>query len=334
MFSFTDIKDRSRTFATINEKSTGDVLEVVYFTENIRDDKFDQEQVDQFTKQLERYKNQSTENSLGHIELDSKYKFEILPHSEVQKTFEKEGVYITGKAGSGKSYQIALYIEKYHMLFPDNQIYYISANNLSNDKSLSKVLNLKRILKDGTTESVVKEINLLTITSVIDFKNYNNVLFVFDDIIDGDVTIDLMEIVGQLNEEERENFMKGAKIKELDFLEKYVMKRMVQTMYYIKKSVSNLLTRGRKNCISCLIVDHKLNSGELAIKIMSQATSVWMFPYDNDSKEVFARFLVEKLGFEKVDAKYVNSLEKYKFEFLYINCGKKFIMTPNLIKLF
>jgi len=74
----------------------------------------------------------------SEIKLDN----ETFEHS-VDKTQEREVLYISGMSGAGKSYYCKQYIEKYHKLYPKRPVYVFSS--LSQCKTLDKLKYLKRI---------------------------------------------------------------------------------------------------------------------------------------------------------------------------------------------
>lgn len=334
MFSFKELKETSRTFAIVEEVKTGKAQEVVYFTTWTRNDVIPEDAQEDYHKTLGKY-------SQSNGALDPKYQFKILPNSTPVEGFERDAIYVSGQAGSGKSWQIGNYIEKYHRFYPDNTIMYVSVNNIENDPSLDKVTALRRIVTDPKTGKdvevpVVQQINLMSIESVIDHKTWHNVLFVFDDIIDIKPTVNPDEIVNMLNEEEKKKFIKTRMtLKERESLENYVLRKMKRCVGYIRDSIGNLLNGGRKNRISVVVVDHKLNTGPVTCAYIAQCTTFWLFPYSNNSKRSLKTWLISKVSFDEEEADKVANMEFLQFDFLYVNrAGKKFCMTPDRLILF
>lgn len=334
MFSFKELKETSRTFAVVEDVKTGKAKEVVYFTTRSRVDVISPEAKEEYSETLARY-------SEPDGTLKPQYQYKILPNSEPVEGFERDAIYVSGQAGSGKSWQIANYIENYHRFYPDNTIRYVSVNNIENDKSLEKVVKLQRTVTDTKTGkdiqvAVVQQVNLMTVESAIDHKDWKDVLFVFDDIIDITPTVNPDEIVNLLSEEEKKKFVKtGMTLKEREALENYVERKMKRCVGYIRDSIGNLLKGGRKNHISVIIVDHKLNSGPITCSYIAQCTSFWLFPYSNNSKRSLKTWLTSKVSFDDEEADVVANIEFFQFDFLYINrAGKKFCMTPDRLILF
>src|SRR6185437_10333171 len=125
-------------------------------------------------------------------------KFEIIPNQN-----EPEHMYLSGPSKCGKSYQVSKYIEKYKLIYPDNNIYLISDTH---EDKLIDLLNYKKsvfeILENLSKEELNSE-NLKGIlkkkykikdedyyTTRIQFEdaiglepeNIENSLIVFDDI--------------------------------------------------------------------------------------------------------------------------------------------------------
>lgn len=177
--------------------------------------------------------------------------------------------------------------------------------------------------------------NLASIQSNIEPDNYKNVLFVFDDVIDIKPSISPDEMISALSEEERKKFKNGMSVKDREALESYVIKTAIRGMGYVRDSILNLLNKGRENSISVIVVEHKLNSGELGCKIVAESTAIWLFPNSNNSKEKMVNFLTTKNSYDKQEAKMIVNLKYKQFDFLYINCdGAKFCMTPDQLILF
>ena len=334
MFSIKEINQASRSFGYLEEVATKEAKEILYFTTRVRDDGITEKVIDECEQELQKYYQ-------GNEALPSKYQFRILPCIDFKEGFERDAVYCCGGPGSGKTWQIANYIQNYHKFYPENQILYVSANNIENDASLDRVLSLKRTVIDPKTkkpveERVLKQINLLSVESAIDHQEWKDTLFIFDDIIDMKPTVNINEVIAQLTEEEKKKFMKnGCTLKEKESLENYTLRKMKRCIGYIRDSITNLLKGGRKQRISLIIVDHKLNSGPATCDFISQCSSFWLFPYANNSKESLKTWLRGKISFDKEEAATIAEIEFYQFDFLFINkAGKKFCMTPDRLIVF
>jgi hypothetical protein len=69
---------------------------------------------------------------------------------------------------------------------------------------------------------------------------------------------------------------------------------------------------------------------------VNEATGVVLFPA-SIKKNILKRFLVEKLSFEKDEAKAViDDLDWYQYDFLYIShrTSRPFVLTNTLLKIF
>lgn len=72
-------------------------------------------------------------------------KMQHLPYKTQDKTY-RQVLYITGQAGSGKSYYCMMYIKEYQKLFPNNKVYIFSS--LKSDDTIDQVKNLQRVKLD------------------------------------------------------------------------------------------------------------------------------------------------------------------------------------------
>jgi nucleoside-triphosphatase THEP1 len=90
--------------------------------------------------------------------------FQLIP----DKNKDRVTMYVTGSAGSGKSYFVAKYCIEYHNTFPDNEIYLISEND--EDKVFDDLAYIKRVIIDDLH------------TDPLDWKEFKDCLIVFDDI--------------------------------------------------------------------------------------------------------------------------------------------------------
>lgn len=103
--------------------------------------------------------------------IESKKPINIIPNAT-----KREVLYVVGKSGSGKSYFIAKYCHAYNILFPENDIYFISAKDLVEDGEVfDNVKNMKQL--DLTDLELMKD--LTQINASVHFKNS---LVVFDDV--------------------------------------------------------------------------------------------------------------------------------------------------------
>ena len=90
--------------------------------------------------------------------------FQLIP----DKNKDRTTMYVTGSAGSGKSYFVAEYCKEYHKTYPTNEIYLISEND--EDPAFDSLSYVKRIIIDDLH------------TDPLDWKEFKDCLIVFDDI--------------------------------------------------------------------------------------------------------------------------------------------------------
>ena len=91
-------------------------------------------------------------------------KFEIVPNEDA----EREIGYICGQSGSGKSYFVSMYVDKYKKRFKKNKIYLFS--EVHDDEKLNK-FNPIKIKLDSEL-----------INDELDYKDFDNSLVIFDDV--------------------------------------------------------------------------------------------------------------------------------------------------------
>jgi predicted AAA+ superfamily ATPase len=101
------------------------------------------------------------------IQLEGENKFELLPNTKA----DRDVIYYSGPAGSGKSYLMASYLRNYKKEFKDRQIYLFSEKE--SDEVLDKIKDIKRVKMDEQL-----------ITDPLDLKDFNEeaCCVVFDDI--------------------------------------------------------------------------------------------------------------------------------------------------------
>lgn len=335
MFSTKELSDTSYTFGAVEEaKRGGLVKEVLYFTNKTRDQKLEEEK--DFLKDYT-----AADSSQDRIKLKKDYRFKILPLSEPVTGHERDTIFVAGQAGSGKTFQISEFIKNYNLFHPNNDIKYVSINNIHNDPSLEEVVKLSRTIgvdqKTGLpiTVPVVQQINLLSVESVIDHNTLENCLWIFDDCIDIKPSFSSEQIINMLTPAEKEKYMKtGANLREQSAIQHAVLRRMRHSTIYIKESIRTLIDAGRKRKISVIVVDHALNTGPYTTDLIKKCQSFWLFPYNNNSKKSLKTWL-EKISFDREEAEAVASIDFYQFDFLMLSkAGRKFAMTPTELLLF
>lgn len=308
MFSTKALSGDSRTVAIIRDIVKDKIEKTVWFTEKTRT--LDMSKAGDFSKEIKKY---MIGDSLDY----HKYQFEPIPHNRVSVTFPRFVNYYLASSNSGKSYSIARYCKRYLEAFPDNHIVYVSANPLDNDTNYIPI------------RSKMKEVNLMQMDQVVDFTEFRDVLFVFDD-CDAAISTGMEDLDERLTEDV---------ISELSVTDRNKARKMLRDKAktipgLIKDSVECLMKLGRKNNISLCVVGHKANDGLEQMNILNEATAVVLFPY-SISNLILINFLKNKLNFSMADAKDLSALEWFQHDFLYVNMkGKPFIITPDTIKLF
>jgi hypothetical protein len=313
-FSYNEaVEGQSRSFGYTYEKSSGEVEKILYFTN--KSENYSVKEEDRIE-----------ENPLI---LGKETRFGILPSSEVLANFKREVLYICGKSGSGKSYQIAKFVEMYHKFYPQNKIVWISAKNILDDVSLKNIINLAHnpLHPPVGPNKVVQQVDLLTINSVLDFEGMENMLFVFDDIIDSPITVDPKMVMAMMPPG------KEVGLKEIKAAESYITSKMKSVKKMIADSIIKLLNVGRDKRLSCIVVDHKINSGTFSKKVVLESTAVMLFPYNNVSKPALRSFLEDKLSYSKEESERVANTEFFEFDYLYLNTGIRFFMTPRHLEI-
>ena len=109
-----------------------------------------------------------TIKSFNEISLNDNDKFELIPNTKASR----DVIYLSGSAGVGKTYAMAVYIRNYKKKFKSNPIFLISEKE--EDDTLDSINGIKRI-----------KINDSIIDDPLDLKDFTEVgpcLVIFDDI--------------------------------------------------------------------------------------------------------------------------------------------------------
>lgn len=292
------------------------VLETVYYTEPTRTYK---KQKVSFEDQISKYIS-SAEILPDSISLKDAYHFEMVPTIGGEKNPRMINYYLSS-SNSGKSYQIANLCKRYLQQFPDNLIAYASANPIENDKNYDSI-------RDN-----IKIIDVLNLEAIIDFKmpEYHNSLWIFDD-CDSGFSVSMEDLDSRLTDEELEKLTVVEKQKAVKLLKA----KCEAASEWISKSVQSFMMNGRKFKESLCIVGHKPFEGRFENKIVNEATGVVLFPA-SIKKNLLERFIVEKLSFEKTDAKaLMKDVEWFQYDYLYIShrTSKQFVITNDMIKVY
>jgi hypothetical protein len=336
-------------------KKGSKVKETIYFTEPTRGSKI---KTTPFRDQVEGY---LAEQSAAPIEgahvLTDEYSFEMLPTiSQVTipkssiSIFEepqeppvryygnppkkilhedKKSIFVPGEktprfinyylssSNSGKSYQIAALCRRYLEMWPNNLIAYASANPIANDKNYDDI------------RDKIREVDVLNLESTIDFTNpdYHNSLWIFDD-CDSGFSVSMEDLDSRLTKEELSKLTVTDKQKAVKMLKA----KCEAASEWVSRSVQSFMMNGRKFSQSLCVVSHKPFEGRYENKIVNEATGVVLFPA-SIKKNILKRFLVEKLSFEKDEAKAViDDLDWYQYDFLYVShrTSRPFVLTNTL----
>ena len=85
------------------------------------------------------------------------------------KDRDRDTIFVAGVSGSGKSYWCAQYIKQYHKLYPENKIYLITGNDIS-DPSFESLEFIKKVKLDGI------------LNDPIPYTDFENCAVIFDDV--------------------------------------------------------------------------------------------------------------------------------------------------------
>ena len=314
MFSFKELNDKSKNVAVIWDTKKNKQKEFIYMTERSRNMKIKED--DSYDEKIKKYVESSEDNKFI---LKEQYEFRPVP-PKFTEDYMRQVLSIFGKSGSGKSWFTAKYVEAYANFYPDHKIMYISNNPIENDTSYSKNVKDK-----------IEQIDLNTVNKVIDFQDFQDCLFIFDDILDVDVSIDPNIVADQI--------LASKKEKVLDFKDQAVIDKAVQmkgkvVKNYIIQSIHNLLYLARKQSVSVLITCHDLFSGREASKIIGESHNIVLFPYSNVSNKKLKDFLTTKASYDQDEANDLLRTEFLQYEYLSLNVnGRRYFMTPSTLKI-
>lgn len=343
MLSFKKL-DKSKLFAQIVDKKKSVVIDTLYINEKYENVVV---QDSDFAKRIHNYADKVEEKDgiVHSFELKDGYIIENCP-PEFNDVDEREVSYIVAKSGSGKSYFTAAYVDKYHTKNPHNRIYYVSVNKITNDKSFDELLKKKSFNK------IFSQINLMTCNTTIEFANYRNCLWIFDDIIDVDIPVNvndvldaaIVEIMNKEVKKKDDAVARKAKYiptprekqaiqEQLTMIDQIklsnVAKRRSDVLKKnIKDSILMLLKAGRKNKISVICTNHEMFSSETPAPLITEAQKIIIFPYGNVSPFKLKEFLTKKTPIDSFQANNITANSFMKYEPLVINVnGINFYFT-------
>lgn len=179
-------------------------------------------------------KDENHNDFLTHYELSETERFIIFPSFCRKTQKDRAMVYLSGSSGAGKTFVVNQYCELYKKIKKENQIYFLSKNNWRIDESLNhdiyNFVDVDKFIEYYTEEENVKEFEQTL--------EYNNSLFVFDDI-------------GSLSHNSKK-----------------VMWRIINIILEYK----------RKNLISCVIISHENTMGHDTKKLIPEIKNYLIFP--------------------------------------------------------
>ena len=150
MFSSVKIDDRSRSTAAIVDKESKKIQEIIYINDRTEEDQVQHESlketIEKYGLKDDKYKIEEVDGIIQGFKLSKEYEFHIIP-ADFNEFKERVTSFVVGKSGSGKSYQIAMFLKYYHHMYPDNIIYWISCKDIRSDKSFSELVKKKSFKK-------------------------------------------------------------------------------------------------------------------------------------------------------------------------------------------
>lgn len=361
MFSSVKIDDKSRSFAVIKEKQNNAVKEILYindiFSEDTKQhkslkkvvkkyciiDKKEENNTDSDDKKIndsididnddENDDSDGEDEIIKELKLKPEYEFAYCP-PDFGKNKQRLTSFIVGKAGSGKSFQVANFLKYYHHMYPKNKIYFVSCADIRADSSFTDLVAKKSFRK------MCIPVNLYSFRSKLEFKEFDNCIFVFDDVLDVKIPVSLENVAFEfLKTKMNARDIKVNQVYECIEREKRKLSQMAFAdakliKINILEAMNSLLKNGRKNGISVMVTEHKLFAGPNSTEVLSEMDNVMLFPYGNTSDETLIRFLREKLSLGLTQAREIVKKQYMKFQFLMINVdGANFEMTSNSLKL-
>lgn len=194
-------------------------------------------------KLLEAYENLKKKyNDTNRVKVPEGVKLELLPllPADAKNGNIRTTVFVSGMAGSGKTYLCQNFIKLYNEMYETNKIYFISQQNKDLDPSLKEV---KGIMEQISIEALMSQQEPITWES---FTSKPCLVF-FDD-IDG---------------------LSSEKLSRKDDMSPF---KKVLTL------LNNILLNGRKFGISCLVSSHDLNKANKMETILKECEYICVFP--------------------------------------------------------
>lgn len=177
------------------------------------------------------------------IQLDNAtFEFVPLMKKDLKDGNYRQSIFISGMAGSGKSYWLKRFVLLYHEEFPKNKIYFISQQNLKEDESLEEIwpfttqITEKQLMGDKEKEEEPLQWTDIPKHSLILFDDYDG------------------------------------------FPKKKKTKKDPSIYDVVHELLNNILMNGRKHYISVVASSHELNKAHKNETIMKEMDYFVLFP--------------------------------------------------------
>jgi hypothetical protein len=195
---------------------------------------------------------------------------------------------------------------------------YASANPLSSDPNYSDLVGK------------IRELDVLALESTIDFsqEEYHNSLWIWDD-CDSGFTVSLEDLDSRLTEEELLSVtdrVKATRCSRQNVRQPQSGAKVDPVLHDERSKVRGKPLHCRTQTVRRCFEN----------KIVGEATGIVLFPASM-KKNLLARFITEKLSFEKQDAEDIlKKLEWFQYDFLYIShrTSRPFILTSDFLKVY
>lgn len=307
-------------------RNSGDALEnaIVYLIEKIRN-KIDQEDINavlatymifnstnknitenQYMETLKKVGKENVEYAQIK-DLNMKYTlknlnayFMLCPYDE--EFSERDTLFVSGSAGSGKTFFANEYAKLYQKLYPKKDIYYLSVHKIEDDPSIT----LKKIIT----------VDAASMTKPIKKDELKDSLLVMDD-CDTEITIE--------SDDEDDDKSKLKKQKDRKQLMKYAKENIIS-------SAKNIVSNSRKYKTSIIFISHKLKE-QNTHHISTGSNWLVVFPYI-DYNQIGSFFETRSNISASTVNNLINSTDRMKFEALIVDKSSNLYMYQNRIGIF
>jgi hypothetical protein len=157
----------------------------------------------------------------------------------------RETILVCGNAGSGKSYWVGQYLEKWQKLFPKSPIYLLSNKPLADEKAYSKLKKIQQIpLTKARLDEIIGENEDIVDA---DADGYSPHQYFISNTGESMVVFDDYESGGSIEKQ-------------------------------VRIIMNSVLTVGRSKRIYCIIVSHSINAGQKTKLIYSEVDAFVYYP--------------------------------------------------------